>query len=515
MSFGRRWRLMASVVVGICGSLAVGCGEDFDPIQPCLDGTRRDCTTSTGSLGEQSCTQGMWGSCTPKVVPCADGARKDCTMIDGEAGEQICSAGVWGACSYKTIPGTCEEGTFKKCTTKDNLEGVRECVEGVWSECTPVVQPDCENGEKQACTTDCGVGTEICVNSTWENCDAPKPETEVCDGIDNNCDGTIDEQCLCVHGKTEACYSGPDPTRMKGQCKDGQKVCTTGLWGECVGEVLPAAEENCSDIIDNDCNDQINDGCICTPGEKQVCGSNVGECSQGEQLCNVDAEYDPCLGAIGPVAENTAGCDGKDNNCDGLIDNGLDSDGAENNDQCLYARPYTVIDTDPTYTEKTLTIYPEGDVDYFRITADEQAIINIYPNGPCCPWPFCTPADAQCNFLDVELVNPIQVGLQYQFSVLTDDCASPAQTFTDTSAMTVRWEGACGADDSNNFWIKVEAATSSVPTFSCKPYTLKFRYRLEEEHCCTFVSCSGTSDPICASQGCGVCSNGMCSAPSS
>jgi len=54
--------------------------------------------------------------------------------------------------------------------------------------------------------------------------------------VDNNCDGTVDEGCGCVAGDTRACGVS------KGQCKQGTQTCSGGTWGQCVGEGTPVAE---------------------------------------------------------------------------------------------------------------------------------------------------------------------------------------------------------------------------------------------------------------------------------
>jgi hypothetical protein len=61
-------------------------------------------------------------------------------------------------------------------------------------------------------------------------------------------------------------------------------------------------------------------GMACMPGELQVCGGSVGTCMPGMRLCTAIGQWTACLGQVDPVQEV---CDGLDNDCNGVVDDGL------------------------------------------------------------------------------------------------------------------------------------------------------------------------------------------------
>jgi Notch-like protein len=129
---------------------------------------------------------------------------------------------------------------------------------------------------------------------------------EQCDGIDNDCDAQVDEDCACTNGQTQTCYSGPMDSMGQGACIGGQQTCDlTGTWGACVGEVLPLME-TCNNV-DDDCNGQIDDMGM------QSCG--VGACTAVVLACE-NGKMPTCS----PGSPSNELCDGLDNDCDQLVD---------------------------------------------------------------------------------------------------------------------------------------------------------------------------------------------------
>lgn len=99
------------------------------------------------------------------------------------------------------------------------------------------------------------------------------PTPEVCDGLDNDCNGEVDEGCLCMPGSGALCYSGPPETLNVGVCHEGKHVCNPdGLgYGSCMGEVTPGPEV-CNGLDDNCDNGLTDEGCTvsgCSDGTRE------------------------------------------------------------------------------------------------------------------------------------------------------------------------------------------------------------------------------------------------------
>lgn len=134
-------------------------------------------------------------------------------------------------------------------------------------------------------------------------------------------DQTENDPRFCGSGQTRSCYTGPPKTQGIYPCHAGKQTCQSdGTWGECVGQYLPQKEE--CDNVDNDCNGQIDESCPCSPYQERSCIANQlkGECRPGKQRCAPDgSRWGECIpNKDYPGPEE---CNGKDDDCDGLIDN--------------------------------------------------------------------------------------------------------------------------------------------------------------------------------------------------
>ncbi len=160
-------------------------------------------------------------------------------------------------------------------------------------------------------------GGEICNNGLDDNCNglidegcAPcVPQLEVCDGKDNDCDKAVDEGFVST-----ACGS------TVGQCTAGKTVCSGG-GVSCKGGTKPSAEvcdnkdNNCDTVVDN-----FSEACYpAATGCDKLTGKCKGICQMGTHLC-VAGKWMMCVGAKTPTAET---CNGLDDDCDGTTDEGV------------------------------------------------------------------------------------------------------------------------------------------------------------------------------------------------
>lgn len=198
----------------------------------------------------------------------------------------------------------------------------------------------------------CAQGVMGCNSAGQQVClQIHTPSAELCDGLDNDCNGLVDD------GLDQACYDGPAATRGKGICQDGVSSCVRKADGShgmsaCLRQVLPAEEvcngldDNCNDLIDENpasTSQQLSQACYTGPSDsldpatslpRGICKAGVQTCSAGIwsacQQCPDGAWSDRANPAYGsceilPRAESCT-ADGAGNmvdmNCNGIVGDG-------------------------------------------------------------------------------------------------------------------------------------------------------------------------------------------------
>lgn len=181
---------------------------------------------------------------------------------------------------------------------------------------------------------------------------------------------------------------------------------------------------------------------------------NNGDCDDGEPLIN-------------PAASEA--CNGLDDDCDGISDNGPYEDAVEPNESCGQLTTLASIGSNELIERVDLSLYGSGDHDFFMIPAWETD-----SSCSCCDT-FCLDEDFQ---LKITLTTPAGSGSYRLCSGETcagvdDNCQEVVAGQSSTWTWTI--DGSCSATDGGDFYVHIHGV--DPPGFSCSPYILSYEFK--------------------------------------
>ena len=155
--------------------------------------------------------------------------------------------------------GSCVDGVF---ACEGSVEGTEEVCNGVDDDCDGTMdEADPALGVACAAPGACGASVQVCVEGALQCMGEVEPSEETCNGVDDDCDGTVDEDSV-----SGGCGSDV------GACERGRAQCTDGV-EVCAGGVEPV-DETC-DGVDNDCDGSSDEG-VSTPLYEDADGDGFG-----------------------------------------------------------------------------------------------------------------------------------------------------------------------------------------------------------------------------------------------
>ncbi len=386
-----RWMGRGLTVVAVVWMVA--CGDDDTGGEDAGSGctTAAECDDGVFCNGAEACEMGVCvagddpcpvGGCDEEGDTCTD----ECPDADGDGQTDVACGG--SDCDdsddnrYVGNPEVCDPDDHDE-DCDDSTFGFRD------QDSDGAPDAECCNGDN--CGTDCNDLLATVGGSPLESCD----------GLDNDCDGMVDEGVLLTFypDMDGDGYGDPDGTTMLACMAPVDHVGLNTDCDDTESEINPAAFDACEPaMIDQDCDGTPNNpavGCDCTDGT-YPCAEQRGACAGSTFVCTGGS---PGACSYTPQIET---CNGIDDDCNGIVDDSLptttyyrDADGdgfGDPDDTLVSCRPsevgYVTNDADcddtdsdafPGQTDFFDTPRNGGGFDYDCDEDDEQE----FPIGSC------------------------------------------------------------------------------------------------------------------------------------
>ncbi len=242
-----------------CDDLDNDCDGHTDEGCDCVPGAVRTCGTDAGecSTGTQTCIAGHWGPCENEVGPTEEscnGLDDDCDGFTDEAADLVPPDDVCptlGVCEAATE--FCAQGRWR-CRMPEKYEDQETSCDGLDNDCDGFTDEDL-TPPRDVCPTGgvCEDATPVCLGPEGWGCQMPETyedQETSCDGLDNDCDGFIDED---ITPPRDVC-----PTL--GVCSTGTPVCLGEDGWDCLLPDNYEETETSCDCLDNDCDGDTDEG---------------------------------------------------------------------------------------------------------------------------------------------------------------------------------------------------------------------------------------------------------------
>jgi hypothetical protein len=281
-----------------CGGCTIACG----PVEVCSAGVcSSECTGGLERCGT---------SCADLQTDPQHCGTCDHACPGGLNADPGCTA---GACTLVCRDGWTDLDGAPGCEYACRFVSDAESCNGVDDDCDTEVDEgfDCAVGESVGCTTSCGTGGSgacslSCGLPTGSAC---TPPAETCNGVDDDCNATCDNGFECCLGATGACTTpGGAP---------GARTCSAGCtWSPCTatGEACNGRDDDGDTLCDEDFD--------CCQGASGACTTLCG--TTGSRTCSAACTWGPCV----PPTEI---CNGRDDDCDGITDEGFECPAGSSN----------------------------------------------------------------------------------------------------------------------------------------------------------------------------------------